>query len=169
MQESSKRAASSSRCPCRKNVGGQASAGERVDTKTCLKARSSMLPEVVSSSPICSANRCTGSTARYHMPRQRFVNQFQFPEVEQILRQGSVMFLLLFNIFAAILTIFLQTSSENTVILAKLVCLKEPPTSMGPETTMDYVRLEVWRIISRSPQGIAKMMESSWRFVNPSL
>lgn len=79
------------------------------------------------------------------------------------------MFLLLFNIFAAILTIFLQTSSENTVILAKLVCLKEPPTSMGPETTMDYVRLEVWRIISRSPQGIAKMMESSWRFVNPSL
>ena len=162
-----KRAAPSSRCPCRKNVGGQASAGERVDTKTCLKARSSMLPEVVSSSPICSANRCTGPTARYHMPPQRF--QFQFPEVEQILRQGSVMPLRLFNIFAAILTIFLQTSSENTVILAKLVCVKESSTSMGPETTMDYVRREVWRIFSRSPQGIAKMMESSWRFVNPSL
>ena len=48
-----------------------------------------------------------------------------------------------------------------------MVHLKEPPTSMGPEPASDYVRPAVWGmlyaddacIVSRSPQGLAKMME----------
>ena len=48
-----------------------------------------------------------------------------------------------------------------------MVHLKEPPTSIGPEPAMDYVRRAVWGmlyaddacIVSRSPQGLAKMME----------
>ena len=57
--------------------------------------------------------------------------------------------------------------SEEPAILAELVHLKEPWTSMGPEPAMDYVRRAVWGmlyadgacIVSRSPQGLVKMME----------
>ena len=75
---------------------------------------------------------------------------------------------LLFNIFfAAVLNLVLQRFSEEPAILAELVHLKEPSTSMGPELAMDYVRRAVWGmlsaddvcIVSRSPQGLAKMME----------
>ena len=76
---------------------------------------------------------------------------------------------LLFNIFfAAVLTAVLQIFSEETVILGELVHLEEPPTSMGPEPAMDYVRRTVWSmlyldetcIVSRSPQELAKMVEA---------
>ena len=70
----------------------------------------------------------------------------------------------IFNIFfAAVLNVVLQRFSEDPAILAEL----ETSTLMGPEPTIDYVRRSVWgmlyvddaRIISRSPQGLAKMMK----------
>ena len=59
------------------------------------------------------------------------------------------------------LTVFLQIFSEDTVILAEVVRLKELPTSMGPTSAMDYVRRAVWDILcagdafldSRSPRA----------------
>ena len=85
-------------------------------------------------------------------------------EVEQGLRQGCVLFL---HIFAAVLTVVVQRFSDDTVILAELVRLKEPPTSRRPEPAMDYVRRAVWGmlyaddacIVSRTPQGPPRMME----------
>ena len=45
--------------------------------------------------------------------------------------------------FADVLTVVHQRLAEDTVILAELVRLKEPPTSMGPERVMDYVHRAV--------------------------
>ena len=69
--------------------------------------------------------------------------------------------------FAVVLTVVLQRFSEDAIIFAELMHLKEPPTSMGPEPAMDYVRGEVRGmlyaddacIVSRSARGLAKMME----------
>ena len=52
-----------------------------------------------------------------------------------------------------------QKIQQIMVILAELAHLKEPPTSMGPEPAMDYVRRAVWGmlyaddacLVSRSP------------------
>ena len=56
--------------------------------------------------------------------------------------------LLLFNtLVVAVQTVFLQRFSHVTVILAELVHPKRPPTSMGPEPSMDYVRCAVRGIV----------------------
>ena len=88
--------------------------------------------------------------------------------MEQGLRPERVLFPLLFNIFfAAMLIVVLQRFSEDTVILAELVHLKEPSTSMGSELAMNYVLRAVRGmlyaddtcIVWLSPKGLAKMIE----------
>ena len=65
------------------------------------------------------------------------------------------------------LAVVLQKFSRDTFIVTELAHQKEPPTSIGPEPAMDYVRRAMWGmlyahdacIVSPSPQGLVKMME----------
>ena len=87
-------------------------------------------------------------------------------EVEQRLRQGCVLSPLLFNILVtAVQTVVLQSFSVDTVILAELRHLKEPPTSMGSEPAMAYVRRVVWDILYANDACVV----SRSRFAEPSV
>ena len=68
-------------------------------------------------------------------------------EVEQGLRQASVLSPPFNIFFAAVLNVVLQRFSEDPVILAELVQLKKPPTSLGPAPVMDFVRRAVWGML----------------------
>ena len=74
---------------------------------------------------------------------------------------------LLFKLsFAAVLTVTLQRFSEDPDILADLVHHREQPAKVGPETALECGRRAVWGmlyaedacVVSRSPQGIERMM-----------
>ena len=67
---------------------------------------------------------------------------------------------LLFNIFfAAVRSVVLQRFIEEPAILAEVVHVKEPPTSMGPEPAMDYVRRPVrCMLYAEDACVVAKMM-----------
>ena len=70
--------------------------------------------------------------------------------MEQELRQGYVLSPLFNVFFAAVLTLVLQRFNEDRVIFAKLIDLKEPPTSMEPEPAIDYVvRPTMWVCYTR--------------------
>ena len=70
------------------------------------------------------------------------------------------------HILVAALLVALQRFSEDPDILADLVHIQEQPAKVGPETAMEYVRRVVWGmlyaddayIVSRSPQGLERMM-----------
>ena len=75
--------------------------------------------------------------------------------------------LLFYIFFAIVLTVTLSLVRADTVILVEWVLVEEPPVSMRSEPAMDYVSRAVWDIlnadnaciVSRSPWGLAKMME----------
>ena len=86
-----------------------------------------------------------------------------------MVRISTIPTTMLMNVFfaAALKIVLHQRFNEDTVILAELKPLKKPPTSMRPESAMDYVRRAVWGllyaddacIVLRVPWGLAKMRE----------
>ena len=66
-----------------------------------------------------------------------------------MVRISTIPTTMLMNVFfaAALKIVLHQRFSEDTVILAELKPLKKPPTSMRPESAMDYVRRAVWGLL----------------------
>ena len=83
------------------------------------------------------------------------------------LRQGCVVFPLLFNlIFATILLVALERFTKDAGILADLIHLQEQPSKFCPETALEFVRRPTWGMLyayvacigSRSPRGLGRNM-----------
>ena len=83
-------------------------------------------------------------------------------EVEQRLRQGCVLSPLVSQHIFCSRAADLQRFSEDTVIFAQLVHLKEMRTSMdyAHRAVSGMLYMNVICIASQSPQGLAKMMEA---------